>query len=118
MKYWLAILLGGGFLLFASEAAQPEADRVYSVEVLTRIARPVLTALAQGRLKQDLPAHVWERDRTDYAGLEALGRTLAGIAPWLELGPDETSEGKLRGEFIKLSVQAIANGTDRSRRTF
>lgn len=92
-----------------SEAAD---DRAFSVEVLTRVARPVLTALAEGRLKQDLPAHDWERSRTNYSGLEALGRTLAGIAPWLELGPDETPEGKLRGEFIALSVKAVANGTD------
>ena len=66
------------------------ADRAYSVEVLTRVARPVLTALAEGRLKQSLPVHEWERNRANYTGLEALGRTMVGIAPWLELGPDET----------------------------
>jgi len=112
MKHWSALLLAGGMLLSAPAMAQPGADRAYSVEVLTRIARPVLTALAQGRLWQEMPRHAWERDRTNYAGLEALGRTVAGIAPWLELGPEATPEGKLRGEFIELSVQAIAHGTD------
>jgi hypothetical protein len=111
MKHALAALLLVAFF-FQGIAAEPAADRAYSVGVLTRVARPVVTALAEGRLKKDLPVHDWERNRANYSGLEALGRTLAGLAPWLELGPDETPEGKLRGEFIALSVKAIANGTD------
>jgi hypothetical protein len=93
-------------------AGSGTADRAYTVSVLTRIARPPLTALANARLHRELPSHSWERHRTNYSGLEALGRTVAGIAPWLELGPDATAEGKLRREFITLTVQAIANGTD------
>ena len=108
----MALLLAGGLFSSALAETKPNLDRAYSVDVLTRVARPVLTALAEGRLKQSLPVHEWELNRTNYAGLEALGRTLAGIAPWLELGPDETREGKLRGEFIELAVKAIANGTD------
>lgn len=103
------LLCSGLSLALTAQAAD---DRSYSVEVLTRVARPVLTALAEGRLKQELPVHDWEVTRTNYSGLEALGRTLAGIAPWLELGPDDTSEGKQRKEFIELAVKAIANGTD------
>jgi hypothetical protein len=112
MKPWLTILLAGALLWSGPSVAQPAADRAYSVGVLTRVARPVLAALAEGRLKKDLPVHDWERSRTNYSGLEALGRTMAGMAPWLELGPDTTEEGKLRGEFIELSVKAVANGTD------
>jgi len=99
-------------IVSAPAAESGAADRAYSVEVLTRVARPVLTALADGRLKQSLPVHEWERNRTNYTGLEALGRTMVGIAPWLELGPDETKEGQLRTEFIQLAVKAIAKGTD------
>ena len=87
-------------------------DRAYSVQVLTRIAEPVLTSLANGKLKQNLPAHDWERSRTNFAPLEAFGRTLSGIAPWLELGPDDTPEGKLRAKFIDLSVKSLVNATD------
>jgi hypothetical protein len=111
MKHALASLLLVTFG-FHLTAAEPATDRAYSVAVLTRVARPVVTALAEGRLKKDLPVHDWERNRANYSGLEALGRTMAGIAPWLELGADETPEGKLRHEFIELSVKAIANGTD------
>ena len=87
-------------------------DRAYSVQVLTKISEPVLTSLANGTLKKDLPTHDWEKDRVSYAPLEAFGRTLSGIAPWLELGPDETPEGKLRAKFIDLSVKSFVNATD------
>lgn len=107
----VALILLVAVELINARAAQTN-DRAYTVEVLTRVARPVLQALAEGRLKRDLPMHEWERNRTNFTGLEALGRTMAGIAPWLELGPDETPEGKLRAEFIELAVKAIANGTD------
>ncbi|HXS68459.1 MAG TPA: DUF2264 domain-containing protein [Candidatus Polarisedimenticolia bacterium] len=89
-----------------------EADRAYSVQVMTKVAGPVLESLAAGKLKQNLPAHDWEKTRTHYAPLEAFGRTMAGIAPWLELGPDDTPEGKLRAKFIDLSVKSLINATD------
>jgi hypothetical protein len=44
--------------------------------------------------------------------LEAVGRLLAGMAPWLELGPDNTPEGKLREQYIQLAVGGLRNGTD------
>ena len=102
-------------VLFAALAgfAQTGADdRAFQVQTLTRVAEPVLTALADGKLKAALPHHDWERSRTNYAPLEAFGRTLAGIAPWLELGPDDSAEGKMRAHFIDLSVKSLANATD------
>jgi hypothetical protein len=34
------------------------------------------------------------------------------MAPWLELGPDETAEGKLRKKYIDLAVICIKNAVD------
>ena len=106
------VLLLAVLTTFRALADSGADDRAYSVQVLTKIAEPVLTSLAEGKLKQNLPTHVWEKDRTKYAPLEAFGRTLAGIAPWLELGPDDTPEGKVRARFIDLSVKSLANATD------
>src|SRR5690349_15561780 len=78
-------------------------DRAFSVQTLTNIATPVFTALAEDRLKTALPRHDWEENRIKFAPLEAFGRSLAGIAPWLELGPDDSPEGKVRAHFIDLS---------------
>lgn len=108
-----ACLLLASLLLATRCPAQTGAeDRAFAVQTLTRIAKPVLTALAAEQLNTTLPRHDWERSRTNFAPLEAFGRTLAGMAPWLELGPDETPEGKVRAQFIDLSVQALAHGTD------
>jgi rhamnogalacturonyl hydrolase YesR len=96
----------------ATPVATGASDRAFTVQVLTRMAEPVLTALAEGRLKQRLPVHDWERDRAAYTHLEAFGRTLSGIAPWLELGPGDTAEGRVRARFITLAVQSLDRATD------
>ena len=52
------------------------------VSQATRMAGPVLESLAANKLKASLPAYP-PRNR-EYAPLEAFGRLLAGIAPWIE----------------------------------
>lgn len=101
-------------VLFAAvgRAQTGAEDRAFQVQTLARVAEPVLAALADGKLREKLPAHDWEKSRADYAPLEAFGRTLAGVAPWLELGPDASPEGKIRARFIDLSVKSLANATD------
>ena len=90
-------------------------DRDFWLSSMDRIARPVLTNLAEGTLKANMPVESLDsvkRPRRPFTHLEALGRTMTGIAPWLELGPDETPEGKLRAEYIDLSVRAISQAVD------
>jgi hypothetical protein len=89
-------------------------DRQYWVKTAERIARPVLAACAAGRLKATMPVESapGRTDRASVTHLEALGRTLTGIAPWLELGADDSAEGKLRGELGEVARQSIASGTD------
>jgi hypothetical protein len=95
-----------------AQAGDGPADRAYSVQVMTRIAEPVLEATSQGQLHQRLPIHDWEQDRAAWTHYEAFARTLAGIAPWLELGPDETDEGRQRARFIDLARESLINATD------
>src|SRR5688500_12313574 len=68
------------------------ADRAFTVEVMTTIAEPVLDALSRNELKVRMPTRDWETERLAFTHFEAVARTLAGIAPWLELGPDDTLE--------------------------
>jgi hypothetical protein len=107
--FWLFAIV---FLAAACPAQTGADDRALQVQTLTRIAEPVLSALADGKLKSSLPTHDWERTRTNFAPLEAFGRSLAGLAPWLELGPDDSAEGKVRAHFIDLTVKSLANATD------
>ena len=89
-------------------------DRRVWVETLDRIARPVLENLAAGTLKKNMPFESLSREplRREVSYLEAVGRTICGIAPWLELGADDTEEGKLRAHYINLVVKGIRNGVD------
>ncbi|MCR4853113.1 MAG: DUF2264 domain-containing protein [Prevotella sp.] len=89
-------------------------DRKVWVESLTRIARPVLENLAAGTLKKNMPFESLSREplRREVSYLEAVGRTICGIGPWLELGPDDTEEGKLRAYYIDLVVKGLKNGVD------
>lgn len=106
------------FVAQAVGAVAPPADdpaaqqRQYLVQTLVRIADPVLVSLSQNKLRQNMPVEATTTDRKAYSHLEAFGRLLAGIAPWLELGPDETPEGKLRKKYIDLTVLSLRNATD------
>ena len=94
-------------------AAPPRNDRAYWCDVARRLATPVLTALAQRRLKKDMPVEALDpKERAPYTHLEALGRLLCGLAPWLELGGDASAEGVERGRFAELAREAIDAGTD------
>jgi hypothetical protein len=99
-------------LVSLARADSGSEDRAYTVQVLTRIAGPVLIAMSKNQLHAQLPLHGWEKQRAQFALLEAFGRTLSGIAPWLALGADNTTEGRLRGNYIELARQSIVNATD------
>ncbi len=91
------------------------AERAYLVSQLTHIADPVLNALSIDKLKELMPVEAapgQEADRKKYTYLEAFGRLVAGMAPWLELGADGTDEGKLRGKYILLVRRCLHNATD------
>jgi hypothetical protein len=112
----ISLLSTGGVLAtpLASEGKglPPDNDRDYWVTMVTKISRPVLKSLSQDALKDNMPVEsfpgkVEGRKKVTY--LEALGRTLAGVAPWLELGPDNSTEGKLRKEYIDLATLSIRN---------
>ena len=96
--------------------AQPTGseDRMYWVQTLTRIADPVLVNLSQGTLKKNMPFESLSDEplRRSVSYLEAVGRTVCGIAPWLELGPDDTQEGKLRERYIQLVVKGLKQAVD------
>ncbi|WP_255320119.1 DUF2264 domain-containing protein [Paenibacillus elgii] len=87
-------------------------DRDYWLQTMQRIAKPVLEALAQRKLKERMPVEAKLDDRELYTYLEAYGRLLAGIAPWLEHGPRTGAEGELRGEYVRLAQLAMDAATD------
>jgi hypothetical protein len=100
----------------AEEAQAPAtgaADRAYWVGVMRRLADPVLEHLAAGTLKAKMPVEqAAGSDRRGVSHLEAIGRLLAGMAPWIELESDDSAEGKLRARYADLARRAIARAVD------
>lgn len=106
--------VAGGQHLAAGAAGVTE-DRASWVAMLDRVCRPVFSSLSQRRLKATMPVEARageEQHRRQTTYLEALGRALAGIAPWLEHGPRSGTEGELRARYGEWALAAIAAGVD------
>jgi len=95
------------------------SDRAYWLQQMDKLARPVISHLAQDDLKKSMPVAVSKRtdnaaSRIQASYLEAFGRTLCGIAPWLggEGGP--ANETALRNQYRAWVLQAIVHTTDPS----
>src|SRR6266480_3516742 len=87
-------------------------ERAYWLAVLERLARPVLENLARGELKKNMPVEAANPDRKKYTHLEALGRLLAGIAPWLAAGGLNESETKQQQKFVSWAQASLDAATD------
>jgi len=92
--------------------ARLKNDREYWYKLLYKIASPVVSNLASGTLVKNMPlitAPKFDSRSPTVSYLEAVGRTYAGIAPWLTLPDDETAEGLLRKKLRLQAVQGLDN---------
>ena len=109
---------GAGLAAGAARGAPQEAaesDRQYWLRILGKLADPVLSNLAAGTLKRNMPVECVTgnvADRRRYTHLEALGRLLAGIAPWLEAALPAGGERDAQQRYAKLAREAIHSATD------
>lgn len=87
-------------------------DRQYWVDTMCNIAAPVLTSLANQELKIKMPVEAQFTDRDQYTYLEAFGRLLSGLSAWLETGPRDGAEGKLREKYAQLARESVDAATD------
>jgi hypothetical protein len=78
---------------------------------MTKLAEPVLSAAADGRLRRDMPVHGGE-NREGCSHLEAVGRLLSGMAPWLNCSGLSGEESALQARFRELALQTLQNISD------
>jgi len=99
----------------AAEAKPYSDDRESWVSMLTRVAEPVLSNLAANQLKARMPVEQSKgpaSDRRNVTHLEALGRTLGGLAPWLQAGGLTSTEEALRAKFALFARESLANAAN------
>jgi len=88
-------------------------DRRYWLAVAQRIALPVLVSLSRRELKKTMPVEAKNpADRVKYTHLEAFGRLLAGIAPWLAARGLDRSEITMQKNFLNLAQASLDAATD------
>jgi hypothetical protein len=96
-------------------AGTADDDRTYWVSILRRLAEPVLGNLALRRLKATMPVEIpphSQVNRRPFTHLEALGRLLCGIAPWLEVQGLTGQEKAQQDHIADLARRAIDAATD------
>jgi hypothetical protein len=106
------------FLIYSSTKTQVmENPREQWIDYLDKIARPVVSNLAEDRLKKVMPDSLSKRidnpeQRKKAAYLEAFARTLCGISPWLNSEGGSPKEIALRNQYRSWALRAIANAVD------
>ena len=114
-------------VLFSTVNAQNKSsntnDRKLWLSYLDKIARPVLSNLAQDKLKEKMPVVLAPKidnkeNRTKASYLEAFGRTLSGIGPWLNIEDGSKEEIALRKQYREWTLKAIANAVNPSAKDY
>jgi hypothetical protein len=112
------LLLSVSLLSFAQKkTAKVLPVRKVWLNYMDKVARPVLSNLAEDQLKLKMPMELSDRidnkeGRTKAGYLEAFGRTLSGIAPWLQAEGGDADEIKLRNQYREWTLKAIANAVN------
>lgn len=124
-RIWIPVFL----LLVSVNSLQAQTkkaeanDRASWLRYLDKLAGPVLSAIAEDKLKEKMPLVLSERVdnkdlRTKAAYLEAFGRTMTGIAPWLNLEGGSSEEVALRNKYRTWALKGIANAVDPSAKDY
>jgi hypothetical protein len=126
-RLFLLCFISLGLAIACPDAgAKPEPDsssREAWLRYMDRTARPVLSALADDRLKEVMPVtlsvrtdNAATRSRVTY--LEAWGRTLSGIGPWLNGDGGGAREEAMRKEYRAWALKAVENSVNPTARDY
>jgi hypothetical protein len=117
-RHFMRVAAAGSALLAAGQsasAAAPGFERAYLLKLLQQMAEPVLEPMSKGQLKQKFVLELsptWDGRDPAVAYLEAFGRLISGIAPWLALPVDDSAEGRLRARLQQQALQSYVHSVD------
>ncbi|MBO4214905.1 MAG: DUF2264 domain-containing protein, partial [Bacteroidaceae bacterium] len=116
------LLLGCVLSVSAAPKGKQKTDREVWVDIMYQMAEPVMKNMAEGKLQQVMDttggnknlelSPTWDNRDKKVAYMEAFGRLLAGLAPWLNLPDDDTPESTKRKQLRAWTRQAIINAVD------
>jgi len=115
MKKPFLILFSFLMILPVSAKTQGETDREYWCQQAYRMAEPVLSRMSSGRLQKEMQVELsptWDGRNKKVTYMECFGRLMAGIAPWLALPDDKTSESTQRKQLREWALQSYKNAVD------
>lgn len=90
-------------------------DRSYWTNLLYKISQPVLEPMSQGRLQAEMLVELsptWDGRDKRVTYMEAFGRLMAGLAPWLSLPDDDTREGLQRKQLREWALKSYAHSVN------
>lgn len=91
------------------------SDREYWVETLCQISEPILSNMSRGELRKNMTIELspkWDGRNKDVTYMEAFGRLMAGVAPWLALPDDDSPEGLKRKQMREWALLSYANAVN------
>lgn len=118
MKYtsiFLCIIVSFSIQAKQKQLSQEINDRVYWSNLCYQISAPILNNMSKGELQKNMQVDVsptWDNRNKNVTYMEAFGRLMAGIAPWLTLPDDNTLEGKQRKQLREWALLSYANAVN------
>ncbi|MDP1026576.1 DUF2264 domain-containing protein [Sphingomonas sp. KR1UV-12] len=91
------------------------SDRAYMLDLLRRMAEPLLGRMSAGRLQREWTPELsptWDGRNPKVAYMEGFGRLVDGIAPWLALPDGDGAEGRLRATLRQQALQSYVHAVD------
>ncbi|MDR2563717.1 MAG: DUF2264 domain-containing protein [Prevotellaceae bacterium] len=92
-----------------------KSDREFWADLAYRIAAPVLENMSRGELAKKMQLELspsWDGRDTRVAYMEAFGRLMDGLAPWLALPDDDSSEGEQRRKLREWALKSYTHAVD------
>lgn len=90
-------------------------DRTYWADLMYKISEPVLSNMSKGELSKNMELELsptWDGRDKHVTYMECFGRLMSGLAPWLALPDDNTSEGKKRKQLREWALKSYAHSVD------
>lgn len=114
----IAGILPAGKAAAADQSPEPDDkgnDRAYWVGLLDKIASPVLSNMSKGELRKNMIMEyspTWDGRNKEVGYMEAFGRLIAGLAPFLALPDEAGTEGEIRRRLRTQTLQSLAHAVD------